>query len=118
MYDAGEITLCTLTDTADPGDMPKYQLSPVITQYYEERYLSYTRQYAAKGVNEQIDLQIRIWDEGTRPTIGMYAVISGEQFRIINTTPAMDDDNLRVYDLSLSRMEENYDVPGTDQTGA
>ena len=48
----------------------------------------------------------------------MYAVISGEQFRIINTTPAMDDDNLRVYDLSLSRMEEKYDVPGTDQTGA
>jgi len=113
MYDAGEITLCNLVNTAEAGDKPNYQLSPVITQYYEERYLSYTRQYAAKGVNEQIDLQIRIWDEGTRPVIGMYAVIAGDQYRITNTTPTLDDDNLRVYDLSLSRLEEgNYDVSG------
>ena len=44
--------------------------------------------------------------------IGMYAVIDGEQYRITNTTPTMDSDNLRVYDLSLSRLEEKYDVPG------
>lgn len=112
MYDAGEITLCELVNTAEAGDMPMYQLSPVATQFYEERYISYSRQYAAKGVNEQVDLQARIWDEDVRPAIGMYAVIDGEQYRITNTTPTMDSDNLRVYDLSLSRLEEKYDVSG------
>lgn len=112
MYDAGEITLCRLVNTAEAGDMPKYELSPVTTQDYEERYLSYSRQYAAKGVNEQIDLQIRIWDEDVRPEIGMYAVIDDEQYRVTNTTTALDVDGLRVYDLSLSRLEEKYDVSG------
>lgn len=117
--DDGIVRICSLENTADPGFMPNRRLNVKAEQYFEERVISQNRQYLAKGVSEQVDMVIRIWDDGTRPRIGMYAVLTnyegqesvdGDQFRIDNVQPLMNDEGLRVFDLTLSRMEDRYDV--------
>ena len=110
LFDAGTLTLCRLENTAKPGEMPREQLVPLRQCFYGERTVGYGRQYAARGVNEQIDVLARIWqDRGAR--VGMYAVLeNGEQYRINNAQQLLDDDGLRVTDLSMERIENLYDV--------
>lgn len=130
LYDSGTLTVCTLTNTAAPGRMPAERLVPMDKYWYGERSIGYGRQYAARGVNENIDLLVRIRHD-RRVRIGMYAVLgNGEQFRIDHVTSGgaydyfsqftgpMQSGQLRYTELTLSRLEHNYDVaePVTAQT--
>jgi len=110
LFDAGTLTLCRLENTAKPGEMPREKLVPLRQCFYGERTVGYGRQYAARGVNEQIDLLARIWQD-REARVGMYAVLdSGAQYRINNAQQLQDDDGLRVTDLSLERIDDLYDV--------
>ena len=110
MMDSGTCRIYTVTDAAGNGEMP----NPALHEYgdyewaFEDRMISYTRQYAAMGVDQQIDRIIRIWRTPVR--IGDVVVIEGEQYRIDNVQPTLDDDSLQVVDLTLRRLEENYDI--------
>lgn len=114
ILDDGIVFICTLENTAAPGRMPVEQLVKFRRYWYGERTVSYSRQYAARGVNENIDMLIRIpCDRGVR--IGMYAVLgNGDQYRIDNVALSTDYNDpaqaLRYTDLTLSRLERNYDV--------
>ncbi len=119
LLDSGIITICKLVDIALPGDMTKYKLKKIITQNYDERLIGLNRAYLARGADTQVDMVVRIWDEGVRPRIGYYAVLTdykwqedpcGDQFRIELVQPILDDDGLQVFDLTLSRLEKNYDA--------
>ena len=92
--------------------MPVQALVPVTSAYFGERTIGYNRYYAAQGVNQDISLLIRIWRYPVK--IGMYAVLSMSendgQYRITNVQHLLDDDGLKVTDLTLSALEENYDV--------
>lgn len=121
MKDAGLVTICTLDDMADPGNMPDEKLNPLSQHYFEERSVGYNRQYAAMGVNERVDMLIRIWREPT-VRIGMYALLTdyegqvnenGDQYRIDNVQHLLDD-GLKVTDLTLYRMDELYEVNNDD----
>lgn len=118
MKDAGTVTICTLVNTAEEGDMPAMKLVAGDSHYFEERMIGYGRQYAAKGVSERVDMLIRIWRDPTI-RIGMYALLTdyegqenpeGDQYRIDNVQPTYDDDGLKVTDLTLYRMDEFYEV--------
>ena len=110
MMDSGTCRIYTVTDAAENGEMP----NPTLHEYgdyewtFEDRMISYSRQYAAMGVDQQIDRIIRIWRTPVR--IGDVVVIDGEQYRIDNVQPTLDDDSLQVVDLTLRRLEENYDI--------
>ena len=110
MMDSGTCRIYTVTDAAGNGEMP----NPTLHEYgdyewaFEDRMISYSRQYAAMGANQQIDRIIRIWRTPVR--IGDVVVIEGEQYRIDNVQPTLDDDSLQVVDLTLRRLEENYDI--------
>ena len=110
MMDSGTCRIYTVTDAAEKGEMP----NPTLHEYgdyewsFEDRMISYSRQYAAMGVDQQIDRIIRIWRTPVR--IGDVVVIEGEQYRIDNVQPTLDDDSLQVVDLTLRRLEENYDI--------
>ena len=116
MKEAGRITICDLQNIADNGRMPVEMLVPVRDPAdFEEKVIGYGRQYSAKGANEKIDLFVRIWRMPVR--IGQYAIITdyegcedGDQFRIDNVQPLLDEDGLKVTDITLSRLEEFYDV--------
>ena len=123
LLDAGVITLCNLTNTAALGDMASYKLVPVISQFFGERQIGINRAYLAKGADEQVDLLARIWDEGVRPKIGQYAVITkyryqenpdGDQYRITLVQPTTNEDGLRVFDLQLERLVDNYEAAEPD----
>lgn len=109
---AGKVTICDLVNTADAGAMPVEKLSPVTAALFEERAVGYNRFYAAQGVNQQIDLLIRVWRMAVQ--IGQYAVLemseNNGQYRITNVQNLMNDDGLKVTDLTLSRLDSNYDV--------
>lgn len=110
-FDDGIVYLCSLTDISKPGLKPKEVLTKFARHFFEQRTISFRRQYAAKGANEQIDMLIRIHFD-PRARIGTYAVLgNGEQYRIDNSTAGLDtESNLRYTELTLSRMEEFYDV--------
>ncbi len=110
MMDSGTCRIYTVTDSAENGEMP----NPTLHEYgdyewsFEDRMISYSRQYAAMGVDQQIDRIIRIWRTPVR--IGDVIVIGDEQYRIDNVQPTLDDDSLQVTDLTLRRLEANYDI--------
>ena len=112
LLDSGTLRICRLENNADAGNMPKDRLIQLRTHYYGERTVGYGRQYAAKGVNEQVDMVARIWqDRAVR--IGMYVVTDdGNQYRVDNVQQLFDEDGLRVTDLTLSQLEALHDVSG------
>lgn len=124
MKNAGIAIICNLTNTAEEGDKPLYKLVPAtdkanneLKYQFEERIIGFTRQYEAMGVNERIDMLIRIWRCPVR--IGMYVVLTdyegqeneaGDQYRISNVQNLLDDNGLKVTDLTLYRLDNNYEV--------
>lgn len=113
MMDAGYLTICDLENQAEAAAMPKEALVKGNKWLFEVRTLGYGRQYAAKGVNEQVDLLVRIWRDETAG-IGCYALLENSrydgQYRIDNVQQLFDDDGLEVTDLTLRRLDNLYDV--------
>lgn len=118
MMDAGTVTICTLVNTAGEGDRPKYKLVRGRSHFFEERVVGYGRQYEAKGVNERVDMLIRIWRDAS-VRIGMYALLTdyegqeneqGDQYRIDNVQGVLDGDGLKVTDMTLYRLDELYET--------
>ena len=113
MFDAGKVSICNLQNTVAPGRMPVQVLVPIAVAYFEERTVGYNRYYAAQGVNQDISMLIRIW-RCSAAKIGMYAVLSMSendgQYRISNVQHLLNDDGLKVTDLTLVRLEAFYDV--------
>lgn len=104
------LTLYSLTNTAAKGLKPVNQLSVLSTEYYGDRVIGYNRQYAALGVDQKIDAIVRIW-RNTQVHINHYAVLEdSNQYRIDFVQHLTDEDGLEVTDLTLSRLEQNYDV--------
>lgn len=114
LLDAGIVEICRISEDATCAGMPKEALVPFMRCYYGERTVGYNRQYAAKGVSEQVDALIRIWqDRSVR--IGMYAITDdGTQYRIDNVQHLPDNDGLLVTDLTLRRLDDLYDVARKD----
>lgn len=113
LHDDGILTVCSLENqnAASSARTPNERLVPGQRHYFGERTVGYGRQYAAMGVNQQVDMLVEIWqDRSIR--IGMYAVIDGEQYRIDNVQHLKNDDGLRVTYLTMRRLEDLYDVSG------
>lgn len=110
LLDSGILELYKLVNTAPNGNMPNEQLVYVDSAYYGERTVGYNRQYAAKAVNESVDKLIRIW-RNESISAGMYVLLEDEnQYQIDMVQHLLDDDGLKVTDLTLSRLEKNYEL--------
>ena len=109
--DSGIVYLATLTNTAAAGLKPEYSLTKISRSWYEERTVGFRRQYAAKGVNEQVDMLVRT-HYNPKARIGRYAILgNGDQFRITNVTQGKDDETLLRYtELSLTRVDQLYEI--------
>lgn len=109
--DDGILYLCTLINTAENGRKPIERLTVINRYWYGERTVGFARQYAAKGVNEQVDMLVQVKYDGM-PRIGMYAVLgNGEQFLVQNIAHFFDSETeLRCTELTLQRLENYYDL--------
>lgn len=127
MRDSGTLFICDLINQSPNGRMPQQVLSIKSKYWFETRTIGINRQYLAKGVNEQVDMLVRIvYDNNIQ--IGQYAVLgNGDQFRIMNVSHGYDDvvynrmykshyyhtihiTGLNYTELSLMRIEENYEL--------
>lgn len=106
----GTLKICSLQNVAEPGEMPTEKLVVESYHYYGDRVIGYNRQYAAMGVQQQVDRLIRIWcDENV--TVKQYALLDdGKQYRIDMVQHLLDEYGLKVTDLTLSRLDDNFDV--------
>ena len=127
MRDDGVLYVCDLVNIADNGKMPKDMLVRKTKHWFDMRTIGMSRAYMAKGVNEQVDMLVRI-DLDTDVHIGQFAVLgNGEQFRITNVTSGEEVFErtkqvnslyyrqpqivgLKYTELTLTRIEQNYDV--------
>lgn len=109
-YDDGVVFICELRNVAPNGYKPELKMVKINKHWFGERTIGYNRQYLAKGVNEQVDMLIRIHhDRNVR--IGMHAMLgNGDQFLIDNVQHLFDEENLRCTDLTLRRLEKNYEL--------
>ena len=110
LFDDGILRLCELTSPEDNGNMPAPVLREVTRAWYGRRTVGYNRQYAAMGANQRVDLLLRTWYLPAAQ-IGMYVMLEGGlQYRLDNVQHLLDEDGLRVTDLTLQRLEAFYDV--------
>lgn len=127
MRDDGVLYICQLVNTAENGNMPHEVLQTINKHWFEMRSPGFRRSYQAMGVNQRIDLLVRIHQD-INIQGGMYAVLgNGEQYRIdlvyhgqdSNVRSKMVDSkyyrqptivDLPYTELTLSKLENNYDV--------
>ncbi len=110
LLDSGILRVCTLEDMADPGGMPLERLVEKSRHWYGERTVGYGRYFAAGQANERVDMLVRVWADRNISTLDYCVMEDGTQYRILQVQQVTDEDGLRVTDLSLERMGENYDV--------
>ena len=113
MLDSGELYICTLTETAEPGMKPAPRLTPEgEPRAYERRRIGYGRIYAAKGADERVDAVYRIWDDLEDSVhIGQYVLTdAGKQYQIDAVQPTIDEHGIPVLDLTLSAVEDYYEI--------
>ena len=104
------LNIYTLEDISEPGKMPVQKLVFLKQEFYEERHVGVNRKYAAMGANSQIDALMRIWQDREIEK-GYYVILpDGKQYRVDDIRHVDDEDNLPVSDLTLIRLENNYDV--------
>lgn len=127
MFDSGVLYVCDLVDDADKGDAPRQVLKKRNKFWFERRFVGVNRQYLAKGVQERIDLLVRIHDF-QNVNVGQYVMLgNGDQYRVMNVSQGNEMMeytrmvNQKYYktarivglnytELTLARMEDNYDV--------
>lgn len=108
MRDGGLLTFCALTNKAASGDMPKMELSPVISGYFSRVQTGITRLYAALGADRRYDLVVRVWNFAFVPSGAEYVVLpNNEQYQIDLWRQIIDEDAL---ELTLIKVDSNYDV--------
>ena len=109
-YNDGIVNIYSVSNIADPGNMPKDGLKIKASGLrYEERTVGMGRFYTAKQSNARIDLLIRAPQLRSVSTLDIAIPQDGKQYKIAQVQypkdvkpPAMD--------LSLERLEADYDI--------
>lgn len=108
----GILYICQVQNVAPPGHMPTKQLVPICRAYYKKRTVGYNRLYAALGANQSISMVVRCFNMDV-PTYSeqLYVyfpdVETDNQFRVSSIQEIVEEEAI---DLTLSRMEEYYDI--------
>ena len=103
----GIVKICKIENISQSGRMPVEKLVEIGSAYYRKRTMGYNRLYAAMGANQSIDMLIRCFNMEAPREPEIYAVFDEEQYRVSMMQEIVDE---RCLDLTLQRLEENYDV--------
>ena len=111
MTNSGLLTIYSLENIQEKGRMPVDKLVEVGKAFYSELVIGYGRRYAALGASQQIDALVRCHNTEI-PENGKYVILEdGLQYRIDFKQKIIEKDAI---DLTLVRLEENYDVYAGD----
>lgn len=113
-FNDGMIVVYAVENRAAPGAKPKEALSKRGTLRYQRRTVGIKRHYAAMNAGARVDLLLRV---PYRPEISTQDVavptLDGKQYRI-TLIQVPEDVTPPVMDLTLERLERDYDLSGQD----
>ena len=101
--------LITIYDVTGGSALGRKLVPPGVSHYCARRTVGLNRYYTALQIGQQTDdvLELPGRDDITPTQI---AVFNGHQYRILQVQHASDKDGLPITVLSLSRMEELYEL--------
>lgn len=115
-YNDGLVQIFAVSNAAPPGRMPVEQLTPKIKLRYEERSLGLQRYYSGKQNQVEVERVIRTPRRREVSSQDVAVTEDGTQYRIDLVQPVKDTYPPSM-DLTLSRIDQNYDVSNLDTKG-
>lgn len=108
-YNDGILTVYSVTDEAEPGEVPRERLSEKIVLHYAEQQLGITRYYQAMQNNVSIERVLRVPRHGVITNQDVAITEDGQQYRIdmVQSVEAVFPPS---YDLTLAKVTQNYEV--------
>lgn len=116
-FDDGILTIYTVTNTAQPGQMPVEGLEEKEKYYYGFDTLGINRYYTALQAQQQIEAVVNVPGWGDIAATDICALDNGDQFRIVMRQATLDDNGLRITKLSLERINEKYAINPAEGSG-
>lgn len=113
-FNDGMVTIYRVENRAAPGEKPKDALFKRGTLRYQRRTVGIQRHYAAMNAGARVDLLLRVPYRRSVSTQDVAVpTLDGKQYRI--TLIQVPEDVIPpVMDLTLERLERDYDLSGQD----
>lgn len=113
-FNDGMIAVYAVENRAAPGEKPKDALFKRGTLRYQRRTVGIQRHYAAMNAGARVDLLLRVPYRRSVSTQDVAVpTLDGKQYRI-TLIQVPEDVNPPVMDLTLERLERDYDLSGQD----
>ena len=107
---SGVVKIYSVDDSAQPGYQPKPTLTLKLTLRYEEQRLGINRLYLSRQNQAEIEKVIRVPRQDSISNQDVAILESGGQYSI-DYTQTVQDVYPPCLDLSLVKVEQNYEVP-------
>mgnify|MGYP004728242163 FL=1 len=108
-YNSGVLTVCALTDAAQPGYKPILKLTQKAAPRYEEPRLGIARLYQSRQAQVEIERVVRVQRGPDISPQDVAITEDGRQYRI-DTVQAVMDVWPPSLDMSLVRITQAYEV--------
>lgn len=108
VFNDGVVTVYTVSNISEPGNMPKQGLVIKLQLRYKQRTIGNARFYDAMQNNARIDALIRVQTNDISAQ-DVAVLPDGRQF-VIDRVQTIEDIVPPVMDLTLRRLEQNYDI--------
>lgn len=109
-FNSGVVYIYSVEDSAQPGYQPKPALKLKLTLRYEEQRLGINRLYLSRQNQAEIEKVIRVPRQDSISNQDVAILESGSQYSI-DYTQTVQDVYPPCLDLSLVKVEQNYEVP-------
>jgi hypothetical protein len=107
---SGVVKIYSVEDSAQPGYQPKPSLNLKLTLRYEEQRLGINRLYLSRQNQAEIEKVIRVPRQDSISNQDVAILENGSQYSI-NYTQTVQNVYPPCLDLSLVKVEQNYEVP-------
>lgn len=107
---SGVVKIYSVEDSAQPGYQPKPSLTLKLTLRYEEQRLGINRLYLSRQNQAEVEKVIRVPRQDSISNQDVAILESGSQYSI-DYTQTVQDVYPPCLDLSLVKVEQNYEVP-------
>ncbi len=104
-FDDGVLKIYSVQNTAEKGDMPKFEYSYLNSYYFAYSTVGITRHYTAKANNELIENVVKIYQDRSIK-IDDVIEIDNNFYKVILIQHTVDEESIKISVISLSRYEE------------
>lgn len=80
------------------------------SHYYGEKTVGVIRYYEAKRSDSRIDRLIRVWRDESIVATDICVLVDGKQYEVIQAAHLLDENGLKVTDISLERKDRDYAI--------